>query len=134
MTASQSARRARRAGDLASAALFYEQALQSPDIPRDEQLPMMNALADLLRRTDRLAEALALARELVAERREYGSESLLANDLMFLSQVFEASGHLEEARTAAAEALPIYERVMGANHREVELIRSNVKRLDGQLS
>ena len=130
----RAAARAKRSGDLSRAILLYEGLLQRPGIPVDSQLTIMNTLADLLRRTGRYEASLDVAERLVAERRVHGPKLLLGNDLVFMSQILGAVGRLRDARSAVAEALPIYEQAMGSDHSQVGMIRSMLRYLDTKLA
>lgn len=125
--------RARRGGDLVEAERLLREALveAARGGPADLDWPQtLNSLGDLLRSVGRLDDAERCARDGLAMRRATDPEGVLVgNDLMFLSQIVEAQGRRAEARALAAEAVPIYRRALGSDHREVRYMESVLARL-----
>jgi hypothetical protein len=124
---------ARRAGRRDEARTLYLQAWErAKGADAEEPARMAKALhatASGLREMEDLARAeLAGARALAFARRA-NSPIAVANNLMFLSSLVEDLNRFSEASHYAIQALPLYARVLGADHREVKEIRSTLSRL-----
>jgi len=78
----------------------------------------MENLANALARLKRFDESAALMKDVLAQRRAVlgGDNRLVARTSVNIATLLTASGRLDEAQAAFAEALPRFERAYGPEH------------------
>lgn len=122
-----------RAGRVEEAEQVYramvDEALAADDASDALRADVHHRMAAFYRDTGREDAAVALAREAIALEQRAGRPVILANHRMFLAQLLEGRGELEEALSLSELSLDAVRAEMGEEHSETRYYASVVAKL-----